>query len=77
MTEKEREELYQRVNSVTVKLHHAETRQTEALFGEVMELLHYMEHKIVTMANACSCMQQALDAFNNAYKMMKEAMQDD
>lgn len=77
MTEKEMEELYQRVNNVTVKLHHAETRQTEALFGEVMELLHYMEHKIVTMDNACLDMQQALDAFTDAYKMMREAMQDD
>lgn len=77
MTEKEREELYQRVNSITVRLHHAETRQTEELFGEVMQLLHYMEHKIVTMANACSDMEQALNAFTDAYEMMKGAMQDD
>jgi hypothetical protein len=74
MPEKEMWDIYQMVNNICMQMDKAETPENKELFEKIRWLIQEMEHKLVTMSNEFSRMNEAFSSFAIAYNSIQEEM---
>ena len=72
MPENEMCDIYQMVNNVILQMDAAENRDNEELFEKIRWLINEMELKLTRMYNSVSMMEDSLVKFTEAYKIVKE-----
>ena len=65
-------DIYQMINNIILQMDKAETPENEELFEKIRWALQEMELKLTRMYNSVSIMEDSLVKFTEAYKIVKE-----
>jgi hypothetical protein len=65
-------DIYQMINNIILQMDKAETPENEELFEKIRWLIQEMELKLTRMYNSVSIMEDSLAKFTEAYKIVKE-----